>query len=130
MTLVQNDRLSIPEGMTVLLRDLIHERTGIYFDPSRLDMMLDKLDEPARARNCVSLLDYYYLLKYDEAGQGEWDRVIDALSVQETYFWREMGQIRALVDVLVPQWFKNASAAPLRVWSAACATGEEPYSIA
>jgi len=129
MTLVENNRLSIPEGIAVLLRDLIHERTGIFFDPTRLDMMLDKLQEPARARNCHSLLDYYYLLKYDENGQGEWERVIDALSVQETYFWREMGQIRVLVDVLIPQWFKNHSE-PLRIWSAACATGEEPYSIA
>src|ERR1043165_7222878 len=129
MTLVENNRLSIPEGIAVLLRDLIHERTGIFFDPTRLDMMLDKLQEPARARNCHSLLDYYYLLKYDENGQGEWERVIDALSVQETYFWREMGQIRVLVEVLIPQWFKNHSE-PLRIWSAACATGEEPYSIA
>jgi chemotaxis protein methyltransferase CheR len=55
--------------------------------------------------------------------------VIDALSVQETYFWREMPQIRALVDVLVPRWFKETHH-PLRIWSAACATGEEPYTLA
>ncbi len=54
---------------------------------------------------------------------------MNALSVQETYFWREFGQIRLLVDVLIPEWFKRTSL-PLRIWSAASATGEEPYSIA
>jgi Methylase of chemotaxis methyl-accepting proteins len=69
------------------------------------------------------------VLKYDEAGQAEWERVMDALSVQETYFWREMPQIKCLVDVLTPEWFRKHRM-PLRIWSAACATGEEPYSIA
>jgi chemotaxis protein methyltransferase CheR len=113
----------------VLLRDLIHERLGTYFDESRFDTMLDKLEEPARARNCRSILDYYYLLKYDQDGNQEWERVMDALSVQETYFWREMSQIRLLVDLLVPQWFQ-AHSRPLRIWSAACASGEEPFTLA
>ena len=56
--------------------------------------------------------------------------MMDALSVQETFFWREMDQVRALVDVIVPQYFSTAAAQPLRIWSAACATGEEPLSIA
>ena len=47
-----------------------------------------------------SFLDYYYLLKYDEAAEEEWQHVMDALSVQETFFWREVDQIRTLVDVL------------------------------
>ena len=54
---------------------------------------------------------------------------MDALSVQETYFWREMPQIDALVKIVVPKWFA-ATREPLRIWSAACASGEEPYSIA
>jgi chemotaxis protein methyltransferase CheR len=54
---------------------------------------------------------------------------MDAFSVQETYFWREFDQIRYLVNHVVPQWFANHSR-PLRVWSAACASGEEPFTIA
>ena len=53
-------------------------------------------------RGFASFLDYYYLLKYDESGADEWPRVMDALSVPETYFWREIDQIRALVDAIVP----------------------------
>lgn len=129
MALTQDAPLLLPDGMSVLLRDLIHERTGIFFDPSRFDTMVDKLQEPARARNCQSLLDYYYLLKYDQDGAAEWERVMDALSVQETYFWREFPQVQLLVEVIVPKWFGSRHT-PLRIWSAACATGEEPYTLA
>lgn len=121
--------LSIPSGVPSLLRDLLHDRTGIYYEADRLDLLLDKLRDRVRFRGFRSYLDYYYLLKYDAGAEAEWLRVMDALSVQETYFWRELGQIRALVDVIVPGWFK-AQRGPLRIWSAACATGEEPYSIA
>lgn len=119
----------VQDSVPQLLRDLVHERTGIYFESDRLDTMLEKLEPRARALQCQSYLDYYYILKYDEKGPEEWKRVMDAFSVQETYFWREFDQIRTLVDQLVPAWFQRTTQ-PLRIWSAACATGEEPYTIA
>lgn len=122
-------RFSTPEPVPALLRDLIHERTGIFFDTDRLGTMLEKIEPRLGARGCVSYLDYYYLLRYGDDNQDEWRRVMDAFSVQETYFWRELDQIRALVDVVVPAWFQS-TLQPLRIWSAACATGEEPYTIA
>jgi chemotaxis protein methyltransferase CheR len=121
--------LTVPEGLPALLRDLIHEYTGIHFDPPRFDIMLEKLADLVRARGYRSYMEYYYLLKYEDLNRVEWQRVVEALSVQETYFWREMGQVRALVDVVVPRWFAQGNK-PLRIWSAACATGEEPYTIA
>lgn len=121
--------ISIPAGVPTLLRDLLHEKTGIYFEPDRLDLLLDKLRDRVIARAFRSYLDYYYALKYDGDADSEWRRVMDALSVQETYFWRELPQIRAVVEHLVPAWFA-AGRGPLRLWSAACATGEEPYSLA
>jgi chemotaxis protein methyltransferase CheR len=81
----------------------------------------------ARERGCDSFLSYYYILKDNDAG--EWDRAWEALSVQETYFYRETAQIDELVNKIVPQWFQKNSH-PFRIWSAACATGEEPYTIA
>jgi len=121
--------LSVPSGVPTLLRDLLHEKTGTYFDPDRLDLLLEKLEPRVRAHGFGSYLDYYYLLKYDAEADAEWLRVMDALSVQETYFWREVSQIEALTRVIVPAWFRQTDA-PLRIWSAACATGEEPFSIA
>ncbi len=121
--------LPAPEGTALLLRDLVHEHTGLFFENDRTSTLLDKLEPLARERACRSFLDYYYLLKLEGEVTGEWQRVMEALSVQETYFWREMDQIRALVDIVVPAWFAKRRD-PLRIWSAACATGDEPFTIA
>lgn len=121
-------KLLVPAGIQVLLRDIIHERTGIFFESDRIDLLLEKIEPLALERECYSLLDYYYLLKYEENGVEDWSRLMDALSVPETYFWREMSQVRTLVGTVVPNWFKTTHA-PLRIWSAASASGEEPYSI-
>lgn len=121
--------ISVPEPVPKLLRDLVHERLGLYFEPARFDTMLEKIEPRVLLHQCASYLDYYYILKYDERGPDEWRRLMDAFSVQETYFWREVDQIRLLVDQVVPDWFRQQTG-PLRIWSAACATGEEPYTIA
>lgn len=122
-------QILVQPAVAQLLRDLIHERIGVYFESDRLDMMLEKLEQRAVAHRCQSYLDYYYILKYDDGSEEEWRKVMDAFSVQETYFWREADQFGTLVDFVVPAWFKQTSQ-PLRIWSAACATGEEPYSVA
>jgi chemotaxis protein methyltransferase CheR len=117
----------VPDGVPGLLRDLIHEHTGIYFEDSRMDQMMEKLEPLAQERGHLSFLDYYYALKDNQPV--EWNQAWEALSVQETYFWRETSQIEALTQIIVPQWFEKHTS-PFRIWCAACATGEEPYSIA
>ncbi len=110
-----------------MLRDLVHQKTGLHFEDSRTGELLEKLEPLARSRGHQSFLDYYYALKDDQSA--EWEQVWDALSVQETYFWREISQMDALTELIIPEWFRSHSA-PFRIWCAACATGEEPYSIA
>ena len=124
------DTLGLSGSAFTLLRDLIHERVGLFYDNGKSDLLTDKLSPLVVERGFNSFLDYYYLLKYDAGAEQEWKRVMDALSVQETFFWREMDQVRALVNVIVPQYFSSPGVKPLRIWSAACATGEEPLSIA
>src|SRR6516225_3667609 len=119
--------LRVPDGLPHLLRDLIHDRTGLFFEDTRTDQLLEKLEPLARDRGCRSFLEYYYRLKDNE--QGEWERAWEVLSVPETYFWREIAQVKALTTVIVPDWFRHRSD-PFRIWSAACATGEEPFTIA
>jgi chemotaxis protein methyltransferase CheR len=124
------DTLGLPDSAFGLLRDLIHERTGLFYENHKSELLTDKLSPLVIERGFSSFLDYYYLLKYDADAADEWMKVINALSVQETYFWREIDQVRAVVDILVPQYFSTPRRAPLRIWSAACATGEEPLTIA
>src|SRR5215204_4514296 len=126
----RSQNLALPEGTTSLIRSLINERIGMYFDNGKSDLLIDKLSPLVIERGFSSYLDYYYLLKYDASARVEWQNVMNALSVQETYFWREIDQVRALVQTLVPQWQARNRDATLRIWSAACASGEEPLTIA
>ena len=74
----------VPERSLPLLRDLVHVHTGMYYDDGRLSFLLDRLSARVLERGFDSLLDYYYLLKYDSNAEEEWAHAMDALSVQET----------------------------------------------
>ena len=124
------DHLGLSRSALSLLRDLIHERTGLFYDDGRRDMMADRLSGPVTERGFESFLDYYYYLKYDPAAAAEWHKVMDALSVPETYFWREADQLHAIADTIVPALLREAPSRPVRIWCVPCATGEEPLSIA
>ena len=119
----------VPHGTVTLLRELIHARTGMYYDDQRVDLLTDRLIPLALARGFDSLLDYYYLLKYDAAADEDWARAIDVLSVQETYFWRESDQIQSLANAMMPR-LAARHGRPISIWSVPCATGEEPLSLA
>jgi chemotaxis protein methyltransferase CheR len=112
----------------LLLRDLVLERTGLHYDNGRCDMLADRLGPLVAARGLGSFLDYYYFLKYDPAGESEWVQVLDALSVAETYFWREIDQLRAVAQLIVPELLRRKGTA--RIWCVPCATGEEPLTLA
>ena len=124
------ETFGLRRGAETLLRDLIHERTGMYFDNAKLGLMSEKIAPLIVERGFNSFLDYYYLLKFDADAADEWIRVHNNLSVQETYFWREMDQIHALAEHVLPHLVSEKKISPIRIWSSACATGEEPLSIA
>lgn len=126
----RSQHLVLPEGAGALIQSLINERTGMFFDNGKRDLLIDKLSPLVIERGFSSYLDYYYLLKYDTASHLEWQNVMNALSVQETYFWRESDQIRTLVNTLMPERQARNTGGTVRIWSAACATGEEPLTIA
>jgi len=121
--------LRVPERTMQLLRDMVSAHIGIRFDDGRIDLLFDRLAPLAIERGFDSMLDYYYLLKYDAAAADEWLRVMDALSVQETYFWREADHFRALTTAILPRLIA-ARHRSIRIWSIPCATGEEPLSMA
>src|ERR1700753_140596 len=91
--------LRVPDGISGLLRDLIHERTGIFFEDARMSLLLEKLEPLGQEMGCHSFLDYYYALKDNK--NSEWNSTWDALSVQETYFYREISQVNALTRTIL-----------------------------
>src|SRR3954462_11103697 len=122
--------LGLPLTGLPLLRDAIHERTGLSYDDGRLDMLGERLAPLVLERGLRSFLGLDYLLRFDaEGGPAMWRTVQDALSVQETYFGREIDQIRAIVCRVIPELARTCRGT-VRIWSAPCATGEEPLTIA
>lgn len=121
--------LGLSRAATALLRDLVNERTGLYYDDQRLMGMADRLGPLVANRGFDSFLDYYYFLKYDTGAEVEWGRVMDALSVPETYFWREIDQLVAVVDHIIPELIRSLHR-PVRIWCVPSATGEEPLTLA
>ena len=124
------EALPLADAVYGLLRDLIVQRTGILYDDTKRGILADKLSDLAGARGLTSLLDYYYLLRYDENAEAEWARVADRLAVPETFFWRQPDHFETTARVIAPAYFAAHPTRPLRIWSAACCTGEEPISIA
>jgi chemotaxis protein methyltransferase CheR len=124
------DILGFTEPAFVLLRDAIANRTGVFFGDEKRDLLADKLADLVAAHGMTSFLDYYYLLRYDADAERHWAELTDRLAVPETYFWRQHDQILALANVVAPAHFARSPGAPLRIWSAACCSGEEPLSLA
>lgn len=124
---------SKPLATSTILRNLsslIEQRTGIVYDPGKDYLLADKLEPLVLERGFDSFLEYYYFLQYDEEAEEEWRRVESVVTVNETYFWREADQIEAAANILVPHLKAQKPGQPIRIWHAACGSGEEPYSMA
>lgn len=123
-----NATLPLSPQVFSILSSLVEERLGLHFNVDYRDVLIEKLSPRALELGFESMLDYYYFLRYDPAADAELLAVADALTVNETYFFREPTQLRVLVeDRLAPA---VAQGVRPRVWCAACSTGEEPLSLA
>ena len=123
------EALGLSGSAFTLLRDLIAERTGQFYDEAKRELLADKLAELLIARGLTSFLDYYYLLRYGADADALWSELLDRLAVPETFFWRQPEQILA-VNVLAQRHATTSPSLPFRIWSGACCSGEEPLSIA
>jgi chemotaxis protein methyltransferase CheR len=114
-----------------LLRDFINGFCGLWFDDESSFFLERRLQNRLRERQLGSFLDYYYLLLYGPEREDELTKIVDVLTTNETYFFREMNQLRTLTDEIVPEIAqRQAGRRRLRIWSAGCSTGEEPYTVA
>lgn len=118
----------ITPHLFAILGALVEEKTGLHYGERDRDLFGAKVWQRAQEAGFESLLEYYYFLRYDPAGARELDTLIEHLVVGETYLFRELDQIRMLVDQIVGP--RVAAGARVRIWSAACATGEEPLTLA
>jgi len=114
-----------------LIRDLINNYCGIYFEDGSRYIVERRLSRRVMIHHFKTFRDYYRYLRYDKRREEELASIMDILTVNETYFFREMNQLRAFSEEILPE-IKNTCGKrrKFRVWSAGCSTGEEPYTIA
>lgn len=115
------------------LRRLVARETGLSFDSSGLSRLHGAVQQRLAACGCTTVADYLRLLA-SVRGPSELDELVDLITVPETRFFRDPRQFALLRDQVLPELARARRAAGepprVRLWSAACATGEEAYSLA
>ena len=110
---------------------LLLDRCGMHFSRGRQAELAMGVKQAFAASTCANLDDYYRLLRDPKAGVLEMDRLINLVTVGETHFFRNQPQFNALYEHVLPELIaRQRRARTLRIWSAGCASGEEPYSVA
>ncbi len=129
-----NDRQSTPASVAAApsmgelefrrFQKLIFEAAGIHLSPVKRTMVAGRL---AKRLKVLGLADFVSYVRYVDQNQAEYNRVVDLLTTNETYFFREQKHFDYLRQVVLPE---RATASSVNVWSAACSSGEEPFSVA
>jgi chemotaxis protein methyltransferase CheR len=121
-----------PEDASPVLRlvTLIRETTGNVIPPARMAFLEEVAERRARARGLPGVEEYVHALTARELA-GEWENLIPLVTIKESYFFRAPQQFDVIRQRILPALVKARSATrQLRIWSAACARGEEPATIA
>ncbi|MCJ7432884.1 MAG: hypothetical protein MUO77_05285, partial [Anaerolineales bacterium] len=128
-TNIQNTNLGY--GDIMRFSQLILERFGLVFSDARHTEMEYGIKRAFAASTCRNMDEYYNLLLDTVNGAVELERLVNSLTVNETHFFRDAAQLDALQDRVLPEMIERKRfIRTLRIWSAGCSTGEEPYSIA
>ena len=111
-------------------REFFYRKTGIHFEDSKRYFVDKRLVERIEATGSGNFRSYFTMLRFQTSGE-ELQTLINSMTVNETYFFREEHQFKCLVNSLLPQITKTKKpGSPIRIWSIPSSSGEEPYSIA
>lgn len=117
----------------VFFRDFLCEKTGIKIRDNRIDYLEYRIQERMMVNNIADYREYYYMIKYDAGNKTELQELINLITVHETSFFRHPEQLDTLTNVVLGELIRkkeSVSDRRLKIWSAACSTGEEPLTIA
>jgi chemotaxis protein methyltransferase CheR len=124
-------RIDLADEEFRLLSGLIYEHCGLYFDESSSFLLESRLQNRLRHHHFDSFLKYYHYLLFHQDKVQEINELLDIITTNETYFFREKNQLDAFAGEILPELAqRKAAAGHIRVWSAGCSTGEEPYTLA
>jgi chemotaxis protein methyltransferase CheR len=116
-----------------LIRDLVYSHSGLFFDNDSKYLLEKRLGKRLSFHRLAAYRDYYHFLRYNREKDQELSDIMDILTTNETYFFREAFQLKAFTDEIMPGIIaekEKRGERSLRIWSAGCSSGEEPYTIA
>lgn len=108
--------------------ELIKSIAGIYLKDSKITLLSNRLRARLREKNFKNFDEYYHYVSHS-MDQREIDEMLNAVSTNETYFFRNNKHFECITKKIIPGMI-NKKRTPVRIWSAGCSTGEEPYTIA
>ena len=126
-------KLTITDNEFLIIRDMIHDKTGIYLGENKKYLIETRLSNLAVECNCKTFTEFYLKLKQSARTSALITSLVDAITTNETLWFRDTHPYNILEKKVLPDinGRLNASAQKtVRIWSAACSTGQEPYSIA
>jgi chemotaxis protein methyltransferase CheR len=121
-----------PDPDLVRVRDLIYKVAGIFHPDNKLRLLSDRCGRRMKELKTPTFREYLERLAIQPAGQSELVALLNEITIGETCFFRNPPQLNALSQVVIPRILRAKSGDPqphLRIWSAGCSTGEEPYTI-
>jgi len=122
--------IPLSEDVFRLIRDIIKDYCGLYFDDSCRPLIEKRLSRRVKSHHLNDFRDYYRFIRYDKNTEEELSAIMDILTVNETYFFREQKQLKAFSEEILEELkVINKDRKSLRIWSAGCSTGEEPYTV-
>lgn len=108
---------------------LIYKRTGLHYELNKKYYVQKRLEKRAESLEMDSLNEYYMLLKFAD-DESEFEKLVNELTVNETYFFRDFPQLRNFAEDVLPVFAREkGNRKKIKIWSAACSTGEEPYTL-
>jgi len=114
-----------------LLTSILRERVGLHFDESTRFLVERRIARRIEEGDFGSFASYLYQIRHGQNADEEFANLVDLLTTHETFFFRERAQLDALVREVIPEMIARGAGGrgPVQIWSAGCASGEEPYSI-
>jgi chemotaxis protein methyltransferase CheR len=115
------------------ITELIYKRTGIRFEANKMYFVVKRLEKRLEELKITSVAEYIRYLYFLDKGETEFQKLVELLTINETYFFRDFPQLRTFAEYCLPDVAKRKlkeGQRTLTVWSVGCSTGEEPYTLA
>jgi len=129
----QSAEITVSAALFAKFQQLIYRETGIWLSESKTALLCGRLARRLRALQLSTLSEYYQVVLQPDQ-HNERMLMIDAITTNETRFFREPKHFEYLANTVFPRWRKlvgqGLRSKRIRIWSAGCSSGEEPYSLA